>query len=161
MADDPEAKITVEEMIRMFGTSMPVEAIDFIFSEANQDLTIGKVRAKLREMAAARGHKPLSPIIREPDTVWRAAHVKQLSWRLKSRIPSGAGDLVLYEPHENVPLQRQVRGPSPGRPETRSIVLVATGIIEADWEACFFLDEVVETLNRIKQPIPQHLWGAE
>ncbi len=43
------SKITRQEMISMFGESMPIEAMTLLW-EAPNEMTIGEIRAKLRQM---------------------------------------------------------------------------------------------------------------
>lgn len=47
---DPQGKIMLEEWTDMFGSEMPIEAVDLLWN-APADMTIGEVRAKLREIA--------------------------------------------------------------------------------------------------------------
>ena len=49
--DDPGRPITLEEMVKMFGEEMPIEAVTVLFN-AQPHETIGQIRAKLREVAA-------------------------------------------------------------------------------------------------------------
>ena len=50
MAED---KITRDEMIELFGVSMPVEAATLLW-EASDEKTVGQLRSELREIAAKR-----------------------------------------------------------------------------------------------------------
>lgn len=50
---DPQAKITQQELVDMFGSQMPIEAVDLLWN-APDEMTIGEARAKLREIANAR-----------------------------------------------------------------------------------------------------------
>lgn len=45
-----EAPISKEEMFEMFGETMPPEAVELLFS-APDTMTVGKIRAALRELA--------------------------------------------------------------------------------------------------------------
>jgi hypothetical protein len=49
---DEEDKITQQEMIEMFGETMPLEAATLVW-EAPDGMTVGDVRKKLRKIAAA------------------------------------------------------------------------------------------------------------
>ena len=46
---DNEAKISQEEMISMFGKSMPTEAVNLLW-QAPDDMTVGEIRKALRKM---------------------------------------------------------------------------------------------------------------
>lgn len=48
MSTDP---ITREEMIKLFGETMPIEAVNLVWNSPG-NMTIGEVRAALREIAA-------------------------------------------------------------------------------------------------------------
>lgn len=48
-----EDKITQQEMVEMFGETMPMEAYKLLL-EATDDMTVGEVRKKLREIGNAR-----------------------------------------------------------------------------------------------------------
>ena len=45
-------KITQEEMVEMFGESMPMEAVTLVW-RAPDDMTAGEIRAELRRIARA------------------------------------------------------------------------------------------------------------
>lgn len=51
-------KITQAEMIEMFGTQMPVEAVNLLFYSPGE-MTLGEMRAKLRGIAAERRKHPV------------------------------------------------------------------------------------------------------
>ena len=53
MAKAPDDRITKNEMVEMFGNEMPIEAVQLLY-DAPGEMTLGGVRAKLREMAAAK-----------------------------------------------------------------------------------------------------------
>lgn len=50
---DTTDKITREEMIELFGEEMPIEAVKLLFN-SDDSLTIGDIRAQLRDIAAKR-----------------------------------------------------------------------------------------------------------
>lgn len=55
-----KAPITREEMITMFGDAMPIEAVALLWNSPGET-TIGEIRAKLREIAAARQNRAQRP----------------------------------------------------------------------------------------------------
>jgi hypothetical protein len=46
-------KISSDEMIKLFGETMPIEAISLLWNSPGE-VTIGEVRARLRQMARSR-----------------------------------------------------------------------------------------------------------
>lgn len=68
---DPQAKITHEELVSMFGTEMPWEAVALIW-DAPEDQTLGQVRARLREIAAAPKPPTLLSRLRREAVNWSA-----------------------------------------------------------------------------------------
>lgn len=49
MTDEP--KLTQDELGKMFGDTIPIEAVNLIFVEAPDTMTMGQMREKLRAMA--------------------------------------------------------------------------------------------------------------
>lgn len=90
MTKSPTDKITQDEMVEMFGQSMPVEAVSLLF-DAPPEMTIGEIRAKLRTMALPRPMQLAKAVINEACTdpkIW-ATHGRpgdaKLDW-LENRI---------------------------------------------------------------------------
>lgn len=65
---DPARKITSEEMVEMFGETMPLEAVDMLFN-SDGSMTVGEMRAALRKLAEER-KRPFDPACDEA-VVWR------------------------------------------------------------------------------------------
>lgn len=66
-AIDPEGPISQAELVGMFGSDMPVEAVNLLWS-AEDGATIGDVRKRLREMAAKPSTTNLSSSPHEQNT---------------------------------------------------------------------------------------------
>lgn len=56
LAASGEQKFTQGEMVELFGEEMPIEAAELVFGSAGNDMTIGEVRAKVRQMAATKSY---------------------------------------------------------------------------------------------------------
>lgn len=50
---DDTSRISAEEMIELFGETMPIEAVQLLWS-AGDDKTVGELRAELRQIARKR-----------------------------------------------------------------------------------------------------------
>lgn len=57
-----EAPITQAEMIELFGETMPIEAVKLAW-EAPSEMTLGEIRAKLRQMAPKHKEHQMSDIV--------------------------------------------------------------------------------------------------
>lgn len=65
--------ITREEMIEMFGEAMPMEAVALVWDTPGE-MTLGEVRARLREIAATPKAITLSDRLRSEAVSWSAPH---------------------------------------------------------------------------------------
>lgn len=54
-----DEKITQDELVRMFGTTMPIEAVNLVFGKDTGNRTLLEVRAELRRLAAERDARPI------------------------------------------------------------------------------------------------------
>lgn len=52
--DPSDSRISREEMVEMFGSEIPIEAVQLLWSPESDDLTLRDVRMKLRGMAEGR-----------------------------------------------------------------------------------------------------------
>lgn len=116
-----QSPITREEMIEMFGDAIPMEAVALLWGTPD-NATIGEVRAKLREIAAAKSSPPgLIERLRSESVNWSAScgelfgeaadeidRLRERCAAYKGQVEAGAGEIarlraILRDSRDHVP----------------------------------------------------------